>query len=101
MTIIKIVFVIILIYVVSLLFQKNRYYSAAYIAKHSTPGDCWTIVNGKVYNVTQLTKTHSGGPESILSVCGKDGSNIFNGRHGKESFPQSEMETFKIGVSTK
>lgn len=101
MKIIKLFIIILGIYAVSLLFQKNRYYSHEYVAKHTTPGDCWTIINGNVYNVTPLAKTHSGGPESILDTCGKDGSSIFNGRHGEETFPQTELETFKIGVSSK
>ena len=48
------------------------------VAKHNSASDCWMIVNGKVYDLTSLISSHSGGSAAILKDCGKDGSVGFN-----------------------
>lgn len=35
------------------------------IAKHNSAGDCWLIINGKVYDVTNFLSSHSGGASAI------------------------------------
>lgn len=51
------------------------------VAKHNTAEDCWTAIEGKVYNLTSYVNRHPGGP-SILQACGKDGTSLFNSRPG-------------------
>jgi L-lactate dehydrogenase (cytochrome) len=34
------------------------------ISKHNTPGDCWIVVNGKVWDITEFAPEHPGGGES-------------------------------------
>jgi hypothetical protein len=51
--------------------------TAADVAKHASQSDCWTIVSGKVYDVTSVIASHPGGPERIIAVCGKDGTTAF------------------------
>ena len=53
------------------------------VAKHNTSGDCWTAINGEVFNVTGLIPAHSGGSEAIIANCGKDGSEAFNTKEGR------------------
>lgn len=48
------------------------------VAKHTTSTDCWTIISGKVYNITNYIPLHPGGSE-ILLACGTDATNFFNG----------------------
>ena len=55
----------------------------AQVAMHSTEDDCWTIVDGNVYNTTEYVPRHPGGDE-ILLVCGKDGSSLFNQRQTED-----------------
>lgn len=55
------------------------YYTAALIATHNSPADCWIIVNNKVYDVTNYLPFHPGGINAILSYCGKDDSSAFAG----------------------
>lgn len=50
--------------------------TAEEVQKHSTKSDCWTIINGKVYDVTGYVNRHPGGNE-ILLACGKDGTSLF------------------------
>lgn len=51
--------------------------TAAVLAQHSSQADCWTIVSGKVYDVTSVISTHPGGQEPIVESCGKDGTSEF------------------------
>jgi hypothetical protein len=39
------------------------------IAGHNTAGDCWLVIHGKVYDVSQFMTDHPGGPESMLGAC--------------------------------
>lgn len=49
----------------------------AEVAKHSTEQNCWTVVSGKVYDVTSVVNTHPGGSKPIIFACGKDGTQGF------------------------
>ena len=53
------------------------------MAKHNTDEDCWLIVDGKVYDVSEYVEFHPGGVESILSNAGGDSTKGFHGpQHG-------------------
>ncbi len=73
-------------------------YTLIEVAKHATKTDCWTAVNGSVYNVTSWITKHPGGQEEILSLCGKDGSAAFNGQHGGQAQQEKQLASFKIGT---
>ncbi|MFA6177308.1 MAG: cytochrome b5 domain-containing protein [Candidatus Paceibacterota bacterium] len=53
-------------------------YTAADVASHSTSASCWVIINNTVYDLTNFIPLHPGGPAIIISVCGKDGTTLFN-----------------------
>ena len=55
-------------------------YTKAEVATHNTSSDCWTIISGKVYDLTSYVSQHSGGDE-ILRACGIDGTTLFTQRH--------------------
>ncbi|MBL8158019.1 cytochrome b5 domain-containing protein [bacterium] len=57
-------------------------YSAADVASHNSSSDCWSIINGGVYDLTSWIPRHPGGERAIEGLCGKDGSAAFNGQHG-------------------
>jgi len=38
-----------------------RMYTIDEVEEHATPGDCWLIVHGKVYDVTSFVPSHPGG----------------------------------------
>ncbi|HEY4494024.1 MAG TPA: cytochrome b5 domain-containing protein [Candidatus Paceibacterota bacterium] len=73
-------------------------YTMAQVATHNSKSDCWTAINGSVYNVTPWIDLHPGGSEKILSLCGKDGSAAFTTQHSGQSRPASELAAFKIGI---
>jgi cytochrome b involved in lipid metabolism len=69
------------------------------IATHATDLDCWTTINGGVYNLTQFIAEHPGGKRGILSICGKDGSEAFREQHGKGGRAQAAVfAKYKVGI---
>ena len=73
-------------------------YTMAQVATHNSATSCWTTINGNVYDVTTWINQHPGGKQAILSLCGVDGTAAFNGQHGGQSRPESELAAFKIGT---
>ena len=49
------------------------------VAKHNEDGDCWIIMEGKVYDVSQYMELHPGGEEAVLQYAGKDATEGFRG----------------------
>lgn len=70
-------------------------YTMAQVAAHATPGDCWTVINGNVYDVTGYLPMHPGGEQSIIAVCGKDGTAAFDTRGGRGPHPSSALEVLQ------
>jgi len=56
-------------------------YSVSEVAKHTTKGDCWVILDGKVLNVTNFLSSHPGGELAILTFAGRDATEEFNMIH--------------------
>jgi cytochrome b involved in lipid metabolism len=75
-------------------------YTMAIVATHNSATSCWSVVNGKVYNLTSWINQHPGGKQAILGMCGKDGSAAFNGQHGGQARPANELASFYIGMLT-
>jgi len=51
------------------------------VAKHVTKDDCWVIVHGKAYDVTEFMPEHPGGPKIILKYAGKDATEEYEPIH--------------------
>jgi cytochrome b involved in lipid metabolism len=73
-------------------------YTMADVQKHATAADCWSAINGSVYNLTDWVNQHPGGSNAIIRLCGTDGSRSFNSTHGTSSRPAAALAGFKIGV---
>jgi cytochrome b involved in lipid metabolism len=72
-------------------------YSLQDVVLHKDATSCWSVINGKVYDLTAWINQHPGGSIRILSICGIDGSAAFNVQHGGQSRPNSELRAFYIG----
>lgn len=59
--------------------SNGRSISQDEVAQHNSAENCWTIINGQVFNLTSFVVHHPGGSE-ILRACGQDGSSLFNSR---------------------
>lgn len=57
--------------------ESTKNYTLAEVAIHKTENDCWTVINGKVYDVTKVIPTHPAGKEKIMKGCGIDATSIF------------------------
>lgn len=68
------------------------------VATHNTEADCYSAINGNVYNLTAWINKHPGGDRAILSICGKDGSSAFNGKHGGDTKPEQILAGFEVGT---
>ncbi|CAR26605.1 ZYRO0B13728p [Zygosaccharomyces rouxii] len=54
------------------------------VAKHNSPDDCWVVIDGYVYDLTEFAPVHPGGPTVIKSNAGKDVSAIFDPLHAPD-----------------
>lgn len=71
---------------------------AAEVARHATSTDCWTIVDGSVYDVTSFIARHPAGPGDIERMCGRDASDSFLGQHQGQAEPEDWLATLRIGT---
>ncbi len=65
------------------------------VAENDGPESCWTIVDDKVYDVTDFAGKHKGGNEKILTLCGGDGSDAVRGQHGMSK--DDTLEGYYLG----
>jgi cytochrome b involved in lipid metabolism len=73
-------------------------YTMADVAAHATPADCWSVVTGNVYDLTQWIPQHPGGPGVIEAMCGVDGTAAYNGQHKGSGEVNGILATFKISA---
>jgi lysylphosphatidylglycerol synthetase-like protein (DUF2156 family) len=45
---------------------QTKIYTTGEVARHSSKSDCWTIISGDVYNLTEFINRH---PGEILRAC--------------------------------
>ncbi len=81
--------------------EKEGKYTMEEVAKHNTKDDCWMVIDGDVYDVTDFIASHPGGP-SILQGCGKDATELFETRPMGSKTPHSSnarglKEKYEIG----
>ena len=48
------------------------------IRKHNSLEDFWTVVRGKVYNLTPYLRYHPGGINILMKTAGTDGTVLFD-----------------------
>lgn len=64
--------------------------TTAEVAKHNSQSDCWQIINGNVYNLTDEINRHPGGADRIIKLCGQDATEAYNTKDGR-GMPHSAM----------
>ena len=58
-------------------YENAPRYTLEEIAQHNSELDCWTVVDGCVYNIAPFIASHPGG-RKILKAAGIDGTEIFS-----------------------
>lgn len=71
--------------------NKNQIktYTMAQVQQHDNEQDCWIVLDGKVYDMTEWIPTHPGWA-AILQWCGKDGTDLYENRPMWSGTPHSE-----------
>lgn len=64
-------------------------YSVEEIALHAAADDCWLLIDGKVYDVTEYVARHPGG-KAVVEGCGKDSTELYETRPMGSGTPHSD-----------
>jgi len=59
-------------------------YTLQQVGEHNTEDDCWIVIENRVFDVTKLLPNHPGGHIPIVSVAGRDVSQVFHSFHPKK-----------------
>ena len=61
--------------------KSSRKITSQELALHNQKADCWTVYNGKVYNITNYLDYHPGGVAKLMLGAGQDCTQLFNKYH--------------------
>lgn len=67
------------------------------VKKHGSKQDCWVIIHGKAYNVTDFMNEHPGGSGIILKYAGKDATKAFDPIHPGDTLTKYLPEQYHMG----
>lgn len=73
-------------------------FTMADVERRNTAEQCWTVVDGAIYDVTSFIVRHPAGAQEILNMCGKDSSEKFLGQHEGQSEPEMWLASLKVGT---
>lgn len=76
-------------------------YTVAEVQAANTASKCWTVIRGKVYNLTSYLNAHPGGKANIMQVCGKDGTATFDAQHSGQGKPEDKLASLYLGTLVK
>jgi cytochrome b involved in lipid metabolism len=71
---------------------KGKTYSLSDVQSHNSESDCWTVVENRVYEVTDYIPKHN---PKILDGCGKDATSIFLPKHSQKA--KDTLNKYYIG----
>eukprot|EP00930_Biecheleria_cincta_P044104 TRINITY_DN30263_c0_g1_i1.p1 TRINITY_DN30263_c0_g1~~TRINITY_DN30263_c0_g1_i1.p1 ORF type:complete len:161 (-),score=13.93 TRINITY_DN30263_c0_g1_i1:244-726(-) len=76
--------------------KQSKIVSASEVAQHNRPDDCWMVLHGMVYDLTDFAKGHLGGSQLITNLAGTDGTQAFSRVH-RESILRGLDARYQIG----
>lgn len=68
------------------------------VQKHNSELDCWTVVDGKVYNITHFIHRHPGGRGNILRSVGIDSTELFRKFFLNRNHSYCQFKTYLIVI---
>jgi cytochrome b involved in lipid metabolism len=91
--------------------QQAKTFTLNEVASHNSRTDCWTIISGQVYELTDFINRHLGGDE-VLRACGTDATTLFTSRTTKDGqsigsgtphsqAAQEQLDQLKLGTLAK
>lgn len=75
--------------------KGDRKVTRAELAQHATFDDCWVVIKGKVYDMSEWKDRHPGGPFVARMFAGKDATAEFGDFHSK--LAERHMAHFCVG----
>lgn len=72
-------------------------YTMDQVRANNTASNCWSLINGNVYNLTNWINSHPGGSSAIRGLCGVDGTSSFNARHRGQGNPTATLSRYLLG----
>ncbi len=79
----------------------SKQFTREEIEKHDKEGDCWLVIDGKVYDTTSVLSWHPGGKASLLGHAGKvhqETTDQFSAIH--DDFAYKKLHECALGVVT-
>lgn len=73
-------------------------YTMAEVKAQVAAGQCWSVISGRVYDLSNWIEKHPGGAGAIKSLCGIDGTAKFTAMHGGDTKAESRLTTFQVGI---
>uniref|UniRef100_A0A7S1Q5N6 Cytochrome b5 heme-binding domain-containing protein n=1 Tax=Neobodo designis TaxID=312471 RepID=A0A7S1Q5N6_NEODS len=67
------------------------------VANHTSEDDCWVIIRGEVYDVTELMDDHPGGAYAIFQHGGTDATQAFEDAHPPGRRPLEQLQRYHKG----
>lgn len=67
------------------------------VGHHASKSDCWVIVHGKAYDVTDFLDEHPGGSAIILKYAGKDATKAFDPIHPSDTLTKYLPSKYHLG----
>ncbi|KAK6915348.1 Cytochrome b5-like heme/steroid binding domain [Dillenia turbinata] len=61
--------------------SSKRLISMKEVKEHQSEGSMWTVLKGRVYNISPYLKFHPGGVDMLMKAVGKDCTSLFNKYH--------------------
>jgi len=76
--------------------EGTKEYTMEEVATHKREGDCWLVIEGKVYNITTFVDEHPGG-YIIMDGAGIDATKLFNVDFEHTDDAKDELKKLEIG----
>jgi len=71
------------------------------VLKHCTADDCWVVLSGVVYDLTDFHRVHPGGSKLITDVAGMDATKVFEPIHPSDIAERLLSPDVVVGVVDK
>ncbi|KAF9890813.1 hypothetical protein FE257_005384 [Aspergillus nanangensis] len=77
--------------------EPETQYSKEEVAKHTTDGDMWVIIDNGVYDMSPFQDQHPGGKRILLTTAGTDASKKYHKYHSDKAMTRYG-DALRIGV---
>lgn len=72
-------------------------YTLEEVSKHDVETDCWSVVRGRVYDLTTWISQHPHGTAEIIAMCGRDATGEYESEHLSNEAAKTAIAKFPIG----